>query len=135
MTSTTDAHAPVRPSRAARIAGWLLTAVIAVMLVPSSLMKMSGTSEVVAGFAHLGIPAEQVSRIAALELACVLIFLIPHTAVLGALLLTGYMGGAIVLHVRLGEPFMVQLMIGAVAWAGIWLREPRLRRLLPLRRA
>jgi hypothetical protein len=71
-----------------------------------------------------------------LQLACVVLYLIPQTAVLGTVLLTGYLGGAIASYIRIGEPSpaMVPLTTALLAWAGIWLRDGRLRKLLPLRR-
>ena len=68
-----------------------------------------------------------------IELACVLLYVLPHTAVLGAVLLTGYLGGAIFAHLRVDDPVTVVVMIGVVAWGALFLRDPRLRRLLPLR--
>jgi hypothetical protein len=65
-------------------------------------------------------------------LLSVVCYLIPRTAVLGAVLLTGYLGGAIATHARLGEPFVAPIILGVVVWAGLWLRDPRLRALLPL---
>jgi Mn2+/Fe2+ NRAMP family transporter len=75
-----------------------------------------------------------VKPLGVVELASAVIYLIPQTAVLGAILLTGYMGGAIATHVRLEEPFIIQTMIGVVVWLGIFLRDARLRQLIPLRR-
>ena len=69
-----------------------------------------------------------------LELACVAVYLIPRTAVLGAILLAGYLGGAVCAHVRIGDPGAVTpLLLGIFAWGGLYLREPRLRALLPLK--
>ena len=64
---------------------------------------------------------------------CVALFLIPRTAVLGAVLIAGYLGGAIATHVRIGEPFFIQAALGVVMWLGLYLRDPRLRALIPLR--
>ena len=74
--------------------------------------------------------------LALLQLGCLVLYLIPPTAVLGAILLTGYLGGAIASYVRIGEPYpvLVPLSTSLIAWAGIYLREQRLRALLPLRR-
>jgi hypothetical protein len=72
-------------------------------------------------------------RIAIVELACVLLYAIPRTSVLGAILLTGYLGGAISTHVRAGEPFYLPLGVGVIVWLGLFLRDARLRALLPLR--
>jgi hypothetical protein len=71
--------------------------------------------------------------LAILELSCAVIYLIPATSVLGAILLAGYMGGAICTHWRAGDPFVVQAVLGILVWLGLGLREPRLRALLPLR--
>jgi hypothetical protein len=74
-------------------------------------------------------------RIALIQLACVVLYLTPRTAVLGAVLLTGYLGGAISQYTRLEEPYpgLVPLSVALSAWAGIYLREERLRSLLPFR--
>jgi hypothetical protein len=61
------------------------------------------------------------------------IYLIPATAVLGAILLTGYIGGAICTHLRVGDPFFIQIAIGIFIWLGLYLRESRLKKLIPLR--
>ena len=64
-----------------------------------------------------------------------MIYLIPTTSILGAILVTGYVGGTIVTHLRVGEPVYVQIALGILVWLGLYLREARLRELLPLRRA
>jgi uncharacterized membrane protein YphA (DoxX/SURF4 family) len=99
----------------------------------SGVMKLKGGPEVQKGFSHLGLPESMMLPLAILELSCVVIYLIPPTAVLGAVLLAGYMGGAIVTHWRSGDPFFVQALLGILVWLGLYLREPRLRPLLPLR--
>jgi hypothetical protein len=71
--------------------------------------------------------------LAILELTCVIVYLVPPTSVLGAVLLTGYLGGAICTHWRVGDMFVVHIVLGLVIWLGIYLREPRLKALLPLR--
>jgi hypothetical protein len=72
--------------------------------------------------------------LAILEISCVVIYLIPATSVLGAILLTGYIGGAICTHLRVGDPFFLQIAIGIFVWLGLYLRESRLQELIPLRR-
>ena len=67
------------------------------------------------------------------ELVCTILYVIPQTAVLGAILLTGYLGGAVVTHVRMGEPFILPALFGVVLWLGLYLRDPRLRVLIPFR--
>jgi hypothetical protein len=98
-------------------------------------MKFKGGPELSEGMAHLGLSEKMVLPLAILELACVVIYLIPPTAVLGAVLLTGYLGGAILTHWRVGDPFYVQILLGLIIWLGIYLREDRLKPVLPVRRA
>ncbi len=83
----------------------------------------------------LGFSRETLVVIALLELACAVLYSIPQTAVLGAVLMTGYFGGAIAAHVRVADTVNSAgpLVLGILAWAGLYLREPRLRALLPLR--
>jgi MFS family permease len=66
-------------------------------------------------------------------MTCVVIYLVPATAVLGAIFLAGFIGGAICTHWRVGDPFFVQIVIGLLVWLGVWLRDARLRDLIPLR--
>lgn len=67
------------------------------------------------------------------ELACVVIYLIPQTAVLGAILLTAYLGGATATHVRISDAFFIPIIVGMLIWLGLYLRDGRIRELLPLR--
>ena len=122
-----------RPSKKALWTGRVLSALPALLLVFSSSMKFAGPPAVVEGFTHLGYPRHLVLPLAILELACVVVYVIPRTAFLGAILMTGYLGGAIATHVRVGEPFYVQSALGVLVWLGLLLREPRLRALLPFR--
>ncbi len=88
----------------------------------------------VEGFAHLGLPLSLVRTLIVLEAVAILLYAIPGTAVIGAILLTGYMGGAICTHLRIGEPVVIQSLIPVLAWLGLYLREPRLQALIPYRR-
>jgi hypothetical protein len=72
-------------------------------------------------------------RITILEVACALLYAIPQTSVFGAILLTAYLGGATATHVRVGEPFFLPVIVGILVWLGLFLREGRLRALVPLR--
>jgi hypothetical protein len=96
-------------------------------------MKLRGGPELTQGMTHLGLPESMILALAIIELSCVVVYLIPQTSLLGAILLTGYMGGAICTHWRVGDPFVVQIVLGIVVWLGLYLREPRLKSLLPLR--
>lgn len=115
-------------------AGRAASVLAALPFVPSAAMKLIMHPEVVKGMAHLELPESMILPLGILELSCVVVYAIPATAVLGALLLTGYVGGAILTHLRIGEPVYVHIALGVLIWLGIWLREPRLRALLPLRR-
>ena len=86
------------------------------------------------GFVRLGYPESLTLGIGIVELACAVVYVIPQTSVLGAILLTGYLGGATATHVRIGEPFFMPIVLGVLIWGGLFLREDRLRALLPLRR-
>jgi hypothetical protein len=116
-------------------AGRILSALAALGLTGSAMGKLTGApalKEMLSG--KFGFDAAILPKLGVLELVCVLVYVIPQTSVLGAILLTGYLGGATVTHVRVDDPFLAPIVIGAVAWLGLWLREPRLRALLPLRR-
>jgi hypothetical protein len=84
--------------------------------------------------AAIGLPMTILPTLAVLELMCVVVYLIPITSVLGAVLFTGYMGGTIITHLRVGQNVAMQVCFGLIIWLGIYLREPRLWKLLPLRK-
>jgi len=110
-----------------------ISILVSLVFMMSSLMKFRGGDEVTQGMGHLGLPEPLVVPLAILEMSCVVLYLIPATSVVGAILLTGYIGGAICAHVRVGDPFFLQIAIGVLIWLGLYLREERLRPLIPLR--
>jgi hypothetical protein len=116
--------------------GWALTAVPVLMMLVSAALKFARPPQVLEQFVGtFGYAESDLLRIAVLELGCVALYAIPQTAVLGAVLLTGYLGGAIATHVRVGDPgFVVPFLLGLSVWGGLFLREERLRTLLPIRR-
>ncbi len=91
---------------------------------------------VVESFGQLGYPISVAITLGAIELICLAIYLVPRTSVLGAILLTGYLGGAIATHVRIGSPLfshtLFPIYIGLLIWGGIYLRNAKLRSLIPL---
>lgn len=87
----------------------------------------------VEGFATFGYPQKLLLPIAIAEILCTVLYLFPRTAVLGAILLTGYLGGATATHVRVGEQFVAPVFLGVMLWGGLYFRDSRLRALLPLR--
>lgn len=112
-----------------------ISALAGLMFLMSGVMKLVGGDAVREGMAHLGLPESFILPLAILELICVAIYLIPATAVPGAILLTGYLGGAILAHLRVGDPFVGPVVIGVFVWLGIALRDDRLWSLIPVRRS
>lgn len=115
-------------------AGWLMSALPVLLLLFSGIMKLIKPATVVEGFVNLGYPDSLALGIGLAELTSVGLYAIPRTAVLGAILLTGYLGGATASHVRIGEPFTMAIVMGVLVWGGLYLRDDRLRALLPLRK-
>jgi hypothetical protein len=113
--------------------GRAISVLASLVFLLSASMKLRGGPELAQGFAHLGLPESMGLPLAILEIGCVVVYLIPVTSVVGAILLTGYMGGAICTHWRVGDPFVVQIALGILVWLGLYLREQRLKALLPLR--
>jgi hypothetical protein len=121
------------PGKGALWTGRTLSLLAALPFVISGAMKLLGRPEVAQGFEHFGWPATSIALIATLELGSVILYLIPPLAVLGGIMLTGFLGGAIATHLRLGEPVYLHMVIGFLIWMGLFLREPRLRVLIPVR--
>ena len=128
---TTDTPPPV--SNKALWTGRVLSALPALMLGFSACMKLAGPPQLAEGFQHLGIPLTHAFGLGVLELGCTVVYLIPRTSYLGAILLTGYLGGAIQTHLRVGDPIYAQVILGVVIWGGLYLRDRRLRALIPLK--
>jgi hypothetical protein len=125
-----------RPASPAMIwTGWLLSALPSLLLLFSGSMKLVKPDDIVKSFEHLGFPEHLALILGIVEVGCTLVYLFPRTAVLGAILLTGYLGGAIATHVRLLEgQFVGPLVLGALIWGGLFLRDPQVRALIPIRR-
>jgi len=117
-------------------AGRVVSVVPVLVVLTSARWKLTHAPTYVQEFTRIGWPSSALPLLAFLQLGCILLFVIPQTSVLGAVLLTGYLGGAIASYVRVGEasPPLVPLTTALLAWLGIFLREERLRALLPLRR-
>ncbi|MBL8182520.1 MAG: DoxX family protein [Blastocatellia bacterium] len=118
-------------SKGARITGWILTIVPCLLFTMSAVMKFIQPAGFDEGLKHMGWDSATMKYIGVIELACVAIYLFPRTAVLGAILLTGYMGGAIATHVRVGDMVFTQILIGVVIWAALWFRDARVKNLIP----
>jgi len=114
--------------------GRVLTVLPALLLLFSATMKFLMPPGAAEGFEQLGWPERYAVALGIVELACTVIYLVPQTAVLGAILLTGYLGGATATHARLGEAFFMPIIVGVVLWLGLFFRDARLRALVPFRR-
>lgn len=116
--------------------GWVLTLLPSLMLCFSGVMKLFPPADMPQNMEKMGLPMSILTGLGILELGCTLIYLFPPTAVIGAILLTGYLGGAMLTHLRIGEGsiLVVHVIFGVVIWLGIYLREPRLWRLMPWRK-
>jgi uncharacterized membrane protein YphA (DoxX/SURF4 family) len=114
-------------------AGYILSALPVLMLLFSGVMKLVKPAPVVEGFVRLGYPESLALGIGIVELVCAVLYVVPRTSVFGAILLTGYLGGATATHLRIGEPFFAPIVLGVMVWGGLFFRDARLRALLPLR--
>ncbi|KYF90201.1 hypothetical protein BE17_43925 [Sorangium cellulosum] len=126
-------------SRKALWAGRILSGLAVLFLTFDAVGKLLQPREVVEGTTSLGYPASVIFPLGVVQLVCLAFYLAPRTAVLGAVLWTGYLGGAIATHVRVGNPLLTHTLfpiyVAALLWGGLWLRDRRLRSILPLRDA
>jgi hypothetical protein len=119
--------------------GWMLSGLAILFLVMDSTMKLLALPVVVESCAALGLGGVNIARaLGTLLIVCTILYAAPRTAVLGAILLTGYLGGAVATHVRAGNPLFSHVLsgvyVGVIVWAGIYLRDPKLRMLMPTRK-
>ena len=118
-------------------AGRIMSALAVLFLLFDSVIKVMKLAPAVEGTTRLGYPESAVLGIGIIELVCLVVYVIPRTSVLGAILLTGYLGGAVATHLRVGDPLFSHVLfptyLGVLLWGGLYVREPRLRALIPLR--
>ncbi len=118
--------------------GWAMSGVVLLFLLMDGVTKLLMIPPVVKATAQIGYPIETVRPIGIIVLVCAVLYAAPRTAVLGAILITGLLGGAVAAKMRLEEPLFSQVLfgvyVGVLAWGGLYLRDARLRALLPLRR-
>lgn len=112
--------------------GWALTGLVTLALLASASGKLSHGAAVVEGFGKFGFAESLLTPIGVVELAVALLYVFPRTAFLGGILVAGYLGGAVVTHVRNFDPFIAPLLVGILAWLGLWFRTPAFRELAPL---
>jgi hypothetical protein len=116
--------------------GRIISAVVVLFLLFDSITKVLKVRAVLEASAQLGYPANTIFTIGLILLVCTVFYVIPQTAVLGAILLTGYLGGAVAANLRIGNPMfntLFPIIFGVLAWVGLYLRESRLGALIPFR--
>ena len=135
MNTDTQTEPGHSPKKSVLWVGRVLSAIPVLMMLMSATMKFMRPPQVVDPFVHqFGYPENELLILGLIELISAVLYAIPRTACLGAILVTGYLGGAIATHVRIGDPaFVSPLVLGIFAWAGLYLRDDRLRQLMPLR--
>lgn len=117
-------------SKAQRITGWVLTCLVAAMLLgPSAGSKFADWPGKAEAFEKVGFTTDLMFKIGIVEVIVAVLYLVPQTSFLGAILLAGYLGGATVTHLRVGEPVIPPVVIGVVAWVALGLRKPEVFRL------
>ena len=118
-------------------ASYVISGLAAFFLLFDAIIHVMNIPPVVEASAQLGYPAQVFIPLGIIELICVLLYIAPRTSVLGAVLLTGYLGGAIAIHVRVASPLFSHMLfpvyIGLMIWGGLYLRDERLRALFPVR--
>ena len=124
-------RSPAARARSALWTGRVLTSIAVLFLAFDIAIKLTLSSPAVDATSQLGFASRMVLPLGLIELACLTLYLIPRTSIIGAILFTGYLGGAIATHVRLENPLfshiLFPLYIAALLWAGLWLRDPRVR--------
>jgi hypothetical protein len=138
---STDADAAARPtgvpSNKARWAGRILSGFITLFLTMDTVIHLLAPAFAVEGTVKMGYAAGVLPVLGAVQLGCLVLYLVPRTAALGALLWTGYLGGAVATHVRVGDPLFSHILapvyVATLLWLGLWLRDARVRALFPVR--
>lgn len=122
-------------SKTALWTGRVMSALPVLLVLFGSVVKLMKTASVVEAFVRAGIPERLIIPVGIIELVCVIVYLIPQTAVLGAILMTGLLGGATITNLRISDPtYPMPIVLGMLAWGGLFLRDLRLRDLIPIRR-
>jgi hypothetical protein len=117
--------------------GRIISALPVLFLLMDGVMKLAKPAVVVESTVKLGYPETVILPLGIVLLACTVLYVIPRTSALGAILLTGYLGGAVATHLRVGDgPFSIvfPIIFGVLIWGGLWLRDDRLRAFIPLRK-
>nr|HEX4312489.1 DoxX family protein [Kofleriaceae bacterium] len=121
-------------SNRARWGSRIITGLVGLFLAVDVVFKFVDSPQVAEASAHLGLPGDVTAPIGVVLAVCLALYLVPRTAVLGAVLLTGYLGGAVAIHVRVGDPIAAQALFpvyfGVLIWLALYLRDPRVRALV-----
>ena len=131
----TAAQPATTPSRSMLWTGRILSALVVLMFVPGILMGLTHNPQALEGMKKFGWSEDGLLLTAALMIVSAVLYVIPQTAVFGAIVMTGYFGGAVATHARLHDPmWVVPMACGILTWLGLYLRDTRLRELVPLRK-
>jgi hypothetical protein len=129
---------PPSSTQGMRRTGWILSGIVIAFMVADAGANLLAIEPIRRAMLETGYPLDQSWLIGALALICVVMYAIPATSVLGAIILTGFLGGAITSHLRvagtLTPEMILSVILGVLAWGGLWFRDPRLRVLIPRRR-
>lgn len=123
-----------QPPSGARWAGRILSGLVVAFMIFDLVGKLLVIQPVIDAQTHLGFPINLSMTLGLIEIVCLALYLAPPTTLLGALLLTAYLGGATAIHVRIGDPFYFPVLMGVLLWLGLFLRDERFMAFLPARR-
>lgn len=125
---------PTNISKANRITGWVFSAIVILFCLFDAFGKFAKPEAVIKGTVDLGYPETMITPIGIILLVCTILYALPKTSLLGAVLLTGYLGGAVATHLRVENPLFTHILfpvyLGILLWGGLYLRSPKLRALL-----
>ena len=126
---------PQQPNKAMLYGGWAASVLPVLVLLMSATMKLTHNPEMGKLFVEkFGYQESIATPLGIVEVLCAILYCIPSTSVLGAVLLTGYLGGAVATHERVSDPPLAPIVVGVLLWLGLFLRDARIRELLPLRK-
>ena len=138
MTETMNLH-PARETMTLRPALWagrIMSAIVVIALAADGAIQLFAPAQIAGMLQETGFAMNLTRVVGPIGLVCAFLYAVPSTAVLGAILVTGFLGGAISAHVRIGElgspPELISLLLGAMTWGGVYLRDSRIRTILPL---
>jgi hypothetical protein len=138
MANENQKTSPSLHSEPVKFSKWIwvgrgISPLLILMLTMSAVMKFVQPAGMAEGFTKLGYPMELAFGLGMVEIICVILYAIPRSSVLGAILLTGYLGGAISTHLRVGDPIIAPIILGVLVWVGLYLRDSQVRNLIPIR--